>query len=64
MSQVPKLCNDMMNLGRLQGFEVHTITILIPLALFLQDMQKKLCTNGYRTALICILYVCCGEEKK
>uniref|UniRef100_A0A671QJM7 DH domain-containing protein n=1 Tax=Sinocyclocheilus anshuiensis TaxID=1608454 RepID=A0A671QJM7_9TELE len=23
MSQVPKLCNDMMNLGRLQGFEVN-----------------------------------------
>lgn len=22
MSQVPKLCNDMMNLGRLQGYEV------------------------------------------
>lgn len=23
MSQVPKLCNDMMNLGRLQGYEVR-----------------------------------------
>ena len=23
MSQVPKLCNDMMNLGRLQGYEVQ-----------------------------------------
>lgn len=25
MSQVPKLCNDMMNLGRLQGFEVSFV---------------------------------------
>lgn len=25
MSQVPKLCNDMMNLGRLQGYEVHRV---------------------------------------
>uniref|UniRef100_A0A8C2J538 non-specific serine/threonine protein kinase n=1 Tax=Cyprinus carpio TaxID=7962 RepID=A0A8C2J538_CYPCA len=25
MSQVPKLCNDMMNLGRLQGFELLTL---------------------------------------
>jgi len=23
MSLVPKCCNDMMNLGRLQGYEVH-----------------------------------------
>lgn len=23
MSEVPKLCNDMMNLGRLQGYEVR-----------------------------------------
>lgn len=23
MSLVPKRCNDMMNLGRLQGYEVH-----------------------------------------
>lgn len=25
MSQVPKLCNDMMNLGRLQGYEVLSV---------------------------------------
>lgn len=25
MSQVPKLCNDMMNLGRLQGYEVSSL---------------------------------------
>lgn len=27
MSQVPKLCNDMMNLGRLQGYEVRTLPV-------------------------------------
>lgn len=25
MSLVPKRCNDMMNLGRLQGYEVHLV---------------------------------------
>lgn len=27
MSQVPKLCNDMMNLGRLQGYEVGLLPV-------------------------------------
>uniref|UniRef100_A0A3B4B606 DH domain-containing protein n=1 Tax=Periophthalmus magnuspinnatus TaxID=409849 RepID=A0A3B4B606_9GOBI len=27
MSQVPKLCNDMMNLGRLQGYEVKLVNL-------------------------------------
>lgn len=27
MSQVPKLCNDMMNLGRLQGYEVRSLPV-------------------------------------
>lgn len=29
MSQVPKLCNDMMNLGRLQGYEVRPLPVLL-----------------------------------
>ena len=29
MSQVPKLCNDMMNLGRLQGYEVCSLPVFI-----------------------------------
>lgn len=38
MSQVPKLCNDMMNLGRLQGYEV----LLRPS----RDLQPPLSTRG------------------
>lgn len=33
MSLVPKRCNDMMNLGRLQGYEVHLCVTRLKLEL-------------------------------
>lgn len=44
MSQVPKLCNDMMNLGRLQGFEVRSRAV--PLSSSLGVRPNELLTGA------------------
>lgn len=42
MSLVPKRCNDMMNLGRLQGYEVHLSVYLVEIRVGICDAWPEI----------------------
>ena len=65
MSQVPKLCNDMMNLGRLQGFEVGMDDVTVIYMFYMLYCTFRVSTllqrvHGYTDDLTVIYTVAAG----